>query len=132
MKIDSSYLPLRQNLGAAHSGLALQLSAENNLSEALKEFHQAVFLDPDNRESVHYLNGFIGASGKKWDVSADRIKLGDEAKCSGDLRGAVVEYLAALQLKNHLQTRKKLSAVYELLDDSDKALARRAGVIPSS
>jgi len=66
--------------------------------------------------------GVIRELGKNPENFEDRVKLGDEARNCSDLRGALVEYRAALKLKDDNETYEKAGAVYKLPDDSDKKI----------
>ena len=129
LKIDPFYKHARQNLAYAHSSLALDCVVSQNLSEGLREFHEAAFLDPDNLEISRELNGLIGALGKKWDRSGVRSALGDEARDIGDSRGAIVEYLAALKIEKNTKLSTKLKLSYKRLNDNDKELARNSAFL---
>jgi tetratricopeptide (TPR) repeat protein len=127
LKEDPNFQLARQNLAVAHNNLALQLAVKkNSLESALKEFHQAIYLDPDNKTTIGNFNYVLVRLGRKPNNFLDRTKLGDEARTNGDLSGAVVEYLAALKLKNDHQIHKKLRDVYRLLDEKDKAAGEYA------
>ena len=72
------------------------------------------------------MNGVIFLLGKNPKNVTHRITLGDQAKAHDDLAGAVVEYRAALRLKNDRETHKKLGDLYRQLDDKEKAVAEYA------
>ncbi len=46
LKLDPTYQLARDNLAIAHNNAGLQL--KNNPKEAIKEFHQAIYLNPNN------------------------------------------------------------------------------------
>jgi tetratricopeptide (TPR) repeat protein len=128
LKLDPNYSLARENLAAAHNNFGLYLAShEHKPTAALRELHQAVYIDPNNQTTIADLSGLIKYSLRLNPGSfAVRIKLGDQSKSSDDLAGAVVEYCAALKLKNDPQTHKKLGDAYRLLDEKDKAVAEYA------
>jgi lipoprotein NlpI len=125
LKIDPSYAVARENLAIAHSNYALSLRTKNSV-DSLKHFHQAGYLEPKNAFFSTELRAMIKLMGKNPDSFRDRVALGDQAKTDGDTVGAVVEYGAALKLKEDRQIHKKLGDEYRLLDDKNKAAAEYA------
>jgi tetratricopeptide (TPR) repeat protein len=121
--LDPDDVTARENLVIAHSNYGLYLKDKDKL-KALKEFHYAQYLDQDQKSTVTAnLRGMIKVIGKDPDNFIDRIRLGDQAKLQGFPIGAVVEYRAALKLKDDPQVHKKLGNVYRLLNQNEKAAA---------
>jgi hypothetical protein len=119
-----TYTLARDNLAIAFNNYGLQL--RNKPLEALKEFHKANFLDRTNPTTIANMEGIIKIIGKDPENSAVRAALGDHSAIEGDFIGAVIEYRAALQLKDDPQTRIKLRDVYRRLTPRDRALEDRS------
>ncbi len=127
-KLDPASDLVRVNLGRAYNNFGLFLGArEKKWSESLKQLHHAAYLEPGNVTTVQDLDGVINCGfGMNPKSFVSRTKLGDQARTNNDLFGAVVEYRAALKLKNTAPIHKKLADVYRLLDEKDKAVAEYA------
>lgn len=120
LKLDPTYKLARQNLAIAHNNYGLQL--RNNPKEALKQFHKALYLDLTNTTTMANVEGIIKMMGKNPKSFADRVELGDQARASADFIGAIIEYSAALQLKDDPKLHIKLGDVYRVRGDDDKAI----------
>jgi tetratricopeptide (TPR) repeat protein len=122
LRIDPTFSDARKNLAVAHNNFALYLaSSRQKPAESLKQFHESLYIDPDEsteRGMEVILRGYFRINPNSF---SDRVLLGDQARTNGDLLGAVVEYRAALKLKDDPEVHKKLGAVSSLLDDKDKA-----------
>jgi len=98
----------RENLAIAYNNLGLQL--KDNPNEAIKQFHKAMFCDPNNSTTKANLDGLIRSfMGKNPDSFKDRAELGDQARLNGDMEGSVIEYQAALSLQHDAEVQKKLN-----------------------
>lgn len=113
----------RSNLAIAHNNFGIYLGRHYDKPGALKQFHQAQFLEGKNPLTIANLNKLIKLLGKNPNKFADRVTLGDHAKAEDDPIGAVVEYEAALKLKNDPETHRKLGDIYRQIDQGDKAAA---------
>ncbi|MBX9669587.1 MAG: hypothetical protein K2X93_18330 [Candidatus Obscuribacterales bacterium] len=114
---DPHYQKAQSNLAIAHNNYALHLAAEKP-DESLKQFHLAVYLDPNNETTIANMHGLMRRVLRKSpDDFADRVKLGDKAKESSDLIGAVVEYKAALKLRKDSKVEQKLEEVSQLMKE---------------
>lgn len=120
LKLDPTYQLARDNLAIAHNNYGLQL--RNNPKAAIKEFHQAIFLNPKNSTTQSNLAGIISMMGKNPRSFADRVQLGDEARHSGDMIGAIVEYAEALKIKDDRNLHLVLGDLYRVQDEPDKAI----------
>ena len=120
LKLDPSYQLARDNLAIAHNNYGLQL--RSNPKAAIKEFHQALYLSPGNATTQSNLAGIITMMGKHPNVFADRVALGDEARHSGDLIGAIIEYTEALKIKDDRGLHLILGDLYRVQDEPDKAI----------
>jgi hypothetical protein len=69
------------------------------------------------------MNGVIELLGKNPRSFEDRLALADDCVNKNELNGAVVEYRAALKLKDDATTHKKLADVYHRLNEKEKAAA---------
>lgn len=72
------------------------------------------------------MNGVIELLGKNPRSFEDRLALADDCVNKNELNGAVVEYRAALKLKDDATTHKKLADVYQWLNEKEKAAAEYA------
>lgn len=121
LKLDPNYKLARDNLAIAHNNYGLQL--RNNPAEALKQFHQALYLNQTNVTTMQNVEGIIRMMGKDPKSFADRVALGDQARLAADFVGAIIEYSAALKLKDDPKIHVKLGDVYRVRDETDKAIA---------
>lgn len=102
----------KKNLAIARNNYGLQMVRQNP-EKALQEFHHAYHLSPNNRTTRDNLNGVIQMMGKdprKFDV---RVELGDKARDSEDIIGAIVEYRAALKIRRDPGIQQKLNELLE-------------------
>jgi tetratricopeptide (TPR) repeat protein len=121
LKIDPSYKLARDNLAIAHNNYGLQL--RGTPAEALKQFHQALYLNQTNATTMQNVEGIIRMMGKDPKSYADRVALGDQARLAADFVGAIIEYSAALKLKDDAKLHIKLGDVFRVRDETDKAIA---------
>lgn len=120
LKLDPTYQLARDNLAIAHNNNGLQL--RNNPKAAIKEFHQAIYLNPNNTTTTSNLSGIISMMGKNPRSFTDRVQLGDDARHSGDMIGAIIEYSEALKLKDDRNLHLVLGDLYRVQDNPDKAI----------
>lgn len=120
LKQDPNYTLARDNLAIAHNNYGLQL--RNQPKEALKQFHKALYLNRQNATTLQNVEGIIRMMGLNPRNFADRVKLGDEARLSGDFIGAIIEYEAACQIKDDPKIHVKLGDVYRVRGEDDKAI----------
>ncbi|RTL35114.1 MAG: hypothetical protein EKK48_29935 [Candidatus Melainabacteria bacterium] len=121
LKLDPNYKLARDNLAIALNNYGLRL--RNNPPEALKQFHKSFYLSPSNMTTQGNVEGIIRIMGKDPESFADRVMLGDQARLGGDFIGAIVEYGAALVLKDDPKIHIKLGDVYRVRFQTDKAIA---------
>jgi tetratricopeptide (TPR) repeat protein len=107
VKIAPSYKNARENLAIAYNnyGLALQ----GNPSEAIKQFHKALYMDPQNEATNGNFEAIIGYLKRDPSSNVDRVALGEQAIAASDWYGGVIEFNAALQLKDDAGARRKLA-----------------------
>ena len=120
LKLDPNYQLARENLAIAHNNNGLQL--RNNPKAAIKEFHQAIYLNPKNTTTQSNLSGIISMMGKHPNSFADRVQLGDDARHSGDMIGAIIEYSEALKIKDDRNLHLVLGDLYRIQDNPDQAI----------
>lgn len=120
LKLDPTYQLARDNLAIAHNNYGLQL--RNDPKKALKEFHQALYLNPSNPTTQSNVQGIIKMMGKNPRSFDDRVELGNEARRSADFIGAIIEFLEALKIKDDPKIHISLGEVYRVVDQNDKAI----------
>lgn len=115
------------NSALAHEIIAQQRLKSGMAVYALKEFHQAAyinqFLDRDQRlkANIEGLEDAIRRLGKDPKNFGDRVELAEQAKKNGDFSGAVIEYGAALLIKDDPKIHRKLADAYRAKNEPDKA-----------
>lgn len=120
LKLDPGYQLARDNLSIAYNNYGLQL--HNNPKEALRQFHEALYLNHSNPTTVANMNGILKMIGKNPHQFEDRVTLGDESKQSADFVGADLEYREALKIKDDPAVRQKLEDAHRALQENDIAL----------
>jgi len=123
LKLDPGYQLARDNLAIAHNNYGLQL--RNTPKEALKQFHEALYLNRSNPTTLQNVEGIIKIMGKDPHSFKDRVDLGDQARQppNPDFIGAIIEYSEALKIKDDPKVHTKLGDVYRVRDENDKAIA---------
>jgi tetratricopeptide (TPR) repeat protein len=119
LKQDSNYELARDNLALAHNNYGLQL--RNEPKQALKHFHQALYLNPKNPTTLQNIDGILRLMGRNPKSFEDRVDLGDQARLCGDFVGAIIEYKAATTIKDDATIHTKLADVYRVRGENDKA-----------
>ncbi len=109
LAVDPTYARARENLGVACNNYALSL--KKTPKEAIKYVHTALLVNSENKTTLENLDGFIKMLDCNPNSFDDRVKLGDTALSSNDFAGALIEYEAALKIKDSLDVRKKLATV---------------------
>ena len=107
IRINPNYTLAKKNLAIAYNNNGLKLQSKPN--NAIKAFHRALFLDPQNSRTQKNLEAIITIMGKSPNSFQDRKNLGDIALKEGDKNGARIEYLAALKIKNSPEVQKQLN-----------------------
>jgi tetratricopeptide (TPR) repeat protein len=119
LKIDPKFKEAEDNLGIAYNNYGLYETWESD-EAGLRQFHRALYYAGKNETTVQNMHCVIRHMGKDPNKFVDRVELGDKAVAINDLPGAVVEYRAALILKNDGPTHQKLAQVYKRLDQPTK------------
>lgn len=122
LKQDPGYNLAKENLAIAHNNYGLQL-AKSNPQEALKQFHQAYYLNRSNATTAQNVDGIIRMLGKDPRKFEDRVALGDQSRLKADFVGAIIEYSEAVKLKADAKVFTKLGDVYRVRDELDNAIA---------
>jgi tetratricopeptide (TPR) repeat protein len=116
----------RKNLAIAHNNFAMYLMLKRRFNDALKQFELSLYLDPSNRTTEGNMDRSLPKMGKHPNSFLDRVDLGNKAKDEKDWPAAVVEYGAALKLRNDRNVHKQLGDIYRLLGKKDKAVSEFA------
>jgi tetratricopeptide (TPR) repeat protein len=124
LKIDPGYTSARRNLSIAHSNFALYLDSHHKRAEAIDQLHQALFADPNNGVASDNLSGIIEHTGKNPHSFEDRLTMGDKANACGDFVGAIIEYKAALKIKDNRSLHKKIADAYMALSRANENAAK--------
>jgi tetratricopeptide (TPR) repeat protein len=129
LKVDPGYTLAHDNITVTHVLHGQQLRDEHKLADALKEFHLAA-----DRHNHWYqeVSETIRQMGKDPSSFEERVKLAEKANATGDHIGAVVEYRAALELKNDSQIHKRLGDEYQFLNSPEKAAAEYGAATSSA
>ena len=106
---DASYKLARENLSIAYNNLGIANAADNK--KALSAFHFASWLSPENKTCSENLLNSIKAAGKDANSFEDRKALGEEAARNNDFAGAILEFEAALKIKDDLDVKQALAAI---------------------
>jgi len=113
LRVDPSYSVARENLAIAYNNYGLRL--KDKPKEAIKQFHRALFCNPDNATTKENLEGIIRLMGKNPQSFDDRVALGEEAQATADLKGASIEFEAALSIRKDPAVSAKLAAIKPLI-----------------
>jgi len=118
LRIDPKYQLARDNIAIAYNNYGLTLATKPK--EAIKQFHEALYLNRTNPITLTNVERIINYLGRDPDSFEDRCELGEYAMRNGDFVGAVIEYEAALQMHDDAElhvklddARKKLGDVYK-------------------
>lgn len=130
IKVDASYTLARENLAIAYNNYGLQL--QNNPKEAIKQFHKALFYNPGNTTTNSNLEGIIHYMGKDPNSFKDRVALANEARKGLDFEGAMIEFQAALRLKDDSKIHMSLGDVYRVRDMNKQAIEEYKAASKSS
>lgn len=120
LSLDRTYSLARENLAIAHNTLALTLTKPK---EALKHFHTAQLLSPENEAIEQKIEKAVKALGKNPKNYSDRLALAGDAYREGDFIGAYAEYCAALKFGSDALTIR-------MRDDSADKIAKRFLFVP--
>ncbi len=98
----------KSNLAIAlnNKGLALSKTPQ----EAIQYFEQASFVDPDNKTTEANLGGVIRLMSLNPQNFDDRVGLAESALKRNELAAALVEYKAALAIKEDTGIRQKMDS----------------------
>ncbi|MBX3150157.1 pilus assembly protein N-terminal domain-containing protein [Candidatus Obscuribacterales bacterium] len=113
---DTSYKKAFQNLSIAYNNLGMEQRAQPDLS--LKHFRNSLYLDPTNQVTMKNFKIMMRMAGRDPNSFSDRVELGDIAFGQNDIAGSIVEYEAALKIKEDETVRQKLKASLEAAERS--------------
>jgi len=113
---DTSYKKAFQNLSIAYNNLGLEQRTQPELS--LKQFRNSLYLDPTNQVTIKNFNIMMRVAGRDPNSFSDRVELGDIAFGQNDIAGSIVEYEAALKIKDDETVRQKLKASLQAAERS--------------
>ncbi len=100
---------IAQNLGDCYWHVSLSLRTDPK--EQMQYLHQALFYRPHYEQYETDLDDAICQIGKDPQSVTDRLALADEAVAINDRKSAIVEYRAALKLKEDLIVQGKLRSL---------------------
>jgi tetratricopeptide (TPR) repeat protein len=118
LKVEPSYSYARDNLAVAYNNKALKLPSE----QAIKYFHLALATSPKNATTSQNLDEVIKSLGKDPNSFKDREELGKQCRLNQDFDGAIVEFQAALRIKNDGKLHAALGDVLRVRDRVDEAV----------
>lgn len=118
LKLKPGYRKAQENLAIACNNFGLSLQSEPD--KAIAYFHSANYLDPNNPMSKANLEGIIRKLGREPDNFQDRVDLDDQALSRHDINGGIVEYKAALALRDDRAVRTKLARAVKLEATTDR------------
>lgn len=113
---DTSYKKAFQNLAIAYNNLGMEQRTQPELS--LKQFRNSLYLDPTNQVTIKNFNIMMRMAGRDPNSFSDRVELGDIAFGQNDIAGSIVEYEAALKIKDDGTVRQKLKASLQAAERS--------------
>jgi hypothetical protein len=82
----------------------------------MKQFHNAVYLDPKNVTTIANMEGIIRIMGRNPSNFEDRVDLGNLAVLTNDIAGGIIEYKAALEIQDDPQVKAKLDKLTRRID----------------
>jgi tetratricopeptide (TPR) repeat protein len=121
VKLEPNNQVAKDNLVAAYNNYGLELKSTPDL--ALKQLHRALYLDPANPTTQENISRIIKLKRKNPESFDDRIGLAVVSRNNGDLIGAIIEYQAALDIKNDASTRIALADSYREAGKNAEAIA---------
>lgn len=113
---DTSYKKAFQNLAIAYNNLGMEQRTQPELS--LKQFRNSLYLDPTNQVTIKNFKIMMRMAGRDPNSFSDRVELGDIAFGQNDIAGSIVEYEAALKIKDDETVRQKLEASLQAAERS--------------
>lgn len=117
LKIEPGYSYARDNLAIAYNNLALKLPP----SQAIKYFHKAMAISPNNATTATNLESVLVSMKLDPHSFKDRLELGKQCRLQSDFDGAIVEFQAALRIKNDAALHVELGDVLRVRDRVDDA-----------
>lgn len=121
--VNSGYKLAAANLSAAYNGYALSLEKSDE-KKAFQQFHWAAYFQA-NHSVTENLGNMMKRLGKNQNSYLDHLHLGDSFKKDGDLISCLIEYKAALRVKNDHHLRIELNDVENLLKKQTATQAKQ-------
>lgn len=109
LKKSPGYKLALENLAVAYNNTGI--AEQKDERKSLRDFHMAAWFDPRNATTLENTKSVIKSLKKNPASFEDRVQLADDALKDGDFAGAIVEYRAALEIKEDAQIRKKMAEV---------------------
>jgi tetratricopeptide (TPR) repeat protein len=119
LRRDPNYAFAKQNLAKAYNNYGLQLT--RNPRSAIKQFHKALWLNPEDTAAAQNLDNVLIEMKKAPGSFADRFDLAKQADSEKDYSGAAVELLFALRIKDSATAHDYLAKMYTALGELAKA-----------
>lgn len=110
-----NYKYAKENLATAYNNQGLKF-AGTSPEQSAEQFRKAMFYSQQQSTTRTNLNAMLKTMGKDPESAQVRIALGDQLKAQRDYRGAFVEYMEALRLKNGEEARGRVAEVCALID----------------
>jgi tetratricopeptide (TPR) repeat protein len=127
LRIQPDYELAKLNLAIAFNNYGLTLRKEPR--DALKMFHKASLLDPNNSTTTQNVNSVIKMLDKDPSSFNVRVELAAQSARASDYAGAVVEYTEALKIKDDSTIRQKIVDTYRNgADDLEVQLSKHSSV----
>jgi tetratricopeptide (TPR) repeat protein len=111
--LQPGYKLARENLGIAFNNRGL--SERKDFQSALKDFHRAILINPDDatvEKNVETLLASKGRSSNNFDALKE---LADDAFNKKDYVGALVEYRRALTVKDDMNAQARIAEIVKFV-----------------
>ncbi|MBY0552166.1 MAG: TonB family protein [Candidatus Obscuribacterales bacterium] len=109
LRASHGYTLAQENLAIAYNNYGIQEA--RTPKKCLKFFHRAAWLKPDNPTTIKNLDATIKNLGVNPSSFDDRVQLAKNAERENDFAGAIVEYRAALNIREDANVKKRLAEV---------------------
>lgn len=110
-----NYTYAKDNLATAYNNQGMKFAVDNP-EQSAAQFRKAMFYSSQQATTRRNLNSMLTQMGKDPESAQVRIALGDELKAQKDYKGAFVEYMEAMRLKDGTDARAKIAEVCALLE----------------
>jgi tetratricopeptide (TPR) repeat protein len=110
-----NYTYAKDNLATAYNNQGMKFAVDNP-EQSAAQFRKAMFYSSQQATTRRNLNSMLTQMGKDPESAKVRIAIGDELKSQKDYKGAFVEYMEAMRLKDGADAREKIAEVCALLE----------------